>query len=79
MRVGLVGKNQSHILTLITYEGSQLYGYSSLLKQSETGTIPPSEEKINYIWTGNKQKFDLNTLSLTNKTKETATRGYDST
>ena len=45
MRVGLVERNTSHILSLITYEGFQLYGYSSLLKQSEIGTIPPSAEK----------------------------------
>ena len=45
MGVGLIEKNPSHILPLITYEGSQLYGYSSQLKQSEIGTIPPSAEK----------------------------------
>lgn len=29
----------------LTYEGFQLYGYSSLLKQSEIGTTLPSAEK----------------------------------
>lgn len=45
MGVGLVGKNLSHITSLITCEGFQLYGYNSLLKQFEIGTTPPSAEK----------------------------------
>lgn len=43
--VRLAGRTPSRILLLITYEGFQLYGYSSLLKQSEIGTTPPSAEK----------------------------------
>lgn len=78
---GWLPGEESSLHSFITYEEFQLYGYSSLLKQSETDTTPPSA-KTKYIIFGletkqshlNKQRY---TETPTKRTKEAETRGYD--